>query len=272
MSRSTGCFNLVTTIFVVFTVLVLLIVLGMIGKVIRPPAGLAPQTATLPETIVLPTDTITPLPSITYTPSYTLTASRTFTPTNTPTATDTPTNTPTTTQTPSKTPIPSATATNTRTPTKTRTPTVTRTPSRTKPPTATRTATPIVTATQPTAFRVQPGTPQFTAQFANPALGCNYQGIAGQVFGQNGSDPLPGIQVNVTSPTGFNQTTVSGSNPQFGQAGWQVQVDAKPNNLTYTIELRNPQGVPLSDKVNITFSGACNGNLALINFVQTRPF
>ncbi len=272
MSRSTGCFNLVTLVFLVLTLLVLVVVLGMMGKIIPPPAGLSPLTGTLPSVAVLPTDTLTPFPTITYTPSYTYTPTRTLTPTNTATPTETPTNTPTITQTPSRTPIPSATTTNTRTPTNTRTATATRTPSRTKAPTNTRTASPVITVTQPVPFKVQAGAPSFTAQFANPTLGCAYQGLAGQVFGMTGGDPVTGIQVNVSAATGFNQTTVSGSNPQFGQAGWQVQVDTKPNNQTYVVELRNAQGVPISDKLSVTFPGGCNANLALVNFVQTRPF
>ncbi len=269
MNRSAGCFNTVSLVFLVLTLVVLLVVFGMIGHVIPVPVAFAPQTFTMPAILTPPTDTLTPLPSWTFTPSLTYTPTRTPSPTITPTATDTATDTPTITQTPSITPIPSKTATATRTPANTKPPTATRTPSRTKAPTNTKQP---ITATQPAPFKVQPGAPQLTSNFANPSLGCAYEGLAGQVFGLTGGDPVTGIQVNVSAPTGFNQTTVSGSNPQFGQAGWQVQVDAKPNNVTYTIELRNAQGVPISDKLNVTFPGTCDRNLAIVNFVQTRPF
>ena len=86
------------------------------------------------------------------------------------------------------------------------------------------------------------------------------------------NEPLPNITIAVSSSSGFNQTTTSGSNPRYGTAGWQVQTGAQASNASYLVELRSDKGVPLSTKVTVTFGGACNQNLALINFFQTRPF
>jgi hypothetical protein len=270
---SAGLYNAVTLLFLLLTLVVFLVVLGMIAKLIPVPDTLRPAAAIVPTFAITPTDTVTPIPTETVTPS--LTPSLTITPsplppTSTPLPTETATDTPTATLTPTDTLTPSLTPTFTNTPRPTRTPTKTRTP---RPPT--RTPLPSPTGPTPTKvgdfpFKVQANTPQLTTNFANPALGCSYQGIAGQTFGMN-NEPLTGIQVVISSALGFNQTTISGSNPAFGQAGWHVQVDTKPNNLVYTVELRSAQGVPVSDKVSIAFPNACDRNLAIINFILNRP-
>ncbi len=271
--NSAGCFNLITVIFLLLTLVVFIVVVGMLARVIQVPARFQPlNLAIVPTIAITPTDTITPVPSETYTPTVTSTATSTLTPLPTETPTDTPTvtDTPTITLTPSLTLTPSDTPTFTLTPRPTRTPTNTRTP---RPPTKTKVPSP----TGPTAtkigdfpFKLQQGTPQLTTNFANASLGCSFQGIAGQTFGLS-NEPLTGIQVVITSNVGFNQTTITGSNPTFGQAGWMVQVDTKPNNAVYTIELRTAEGVPVSDKVSIPFPNACDRNLAIINFFLSRP-
>jgi hypothetical protein len=121
-------------------------------------------------------------------------------------------------------------------------------------------------------FQVQPGSPQLTSNL-DTSIGCAFQGIGGQVYGLQ-NEPLTGIQVNVSSTAGFNQTTTSGSAPQqfYGPAGWLVQVGSTPNNQTYTIEVRGSDGTALSPKVQVTFLGSCDRNLALVNFIQARPF
>jgi hypothetical protein len=73
------------------------------------------------------------------------------------------------------------------------------------------------------------------------------------VFGLK-NEPLTGIQVHVSSTAGFNQPSVSGSNANFGQAGWMVQVGSAPNNQTYTVEVQRSAGT-ISPKVQITFPG-----------------
>ena len=119
-------------------------------------------------------------------------------------------------------------------------------------------------------FRIQEGSPAYTANL-DAAVGCQFEGIGGQVFGMN-NEPLQNVTVNVSSNTGFNQSTISGSNPRYGQAGWQVQVNSAAAPGIYSVELRSQQGVPLSPKVQVAFPGTCSQNLALVNFFQTRPY
>lgn len=268
---SAGCLNLITLVFLILTLVVILAVVGMMVNVVPVPIAFRPMTATLPPTAFFPTETRTPIPTNTYTPTRTNTPTRTptplpptRTPTQTPTITDTPTNT-TTPQPPTATETLTQTATNTKPPTNTRTPTRTRVPTRTKVPTVP------VTPTQPPPFTVLPPSPSLTSNFVNPSAACNFMGIGGQVYGLN-NEALTGIQISVTSDTGFNQTTISGSNTAMGQSGWLVQVDTKVSPITYTVELKSPQGASLSNKVKVPFPGTCEQNLALINFKQGRPF
>ncbi len=272
-----GFFNIITLVFLALTLCVFLAVLGMIAKVIQPPAAWQPKAVFLPTVFLSPTSpppTSTETPSLTFTPSRTSTPSRTPSPTLTPSGTSTPTDTPTSTPMPSNTLPPSKTLTNTPTATATKIPPPTKPPTRTRPPT--RTVPP--TASGPTAtkagqlpFKVQAGTPVLTPN-TDAVTACAFQGIRGLVYDMNGN-PLAGLQIAVTNDSGFNQNTVTGSNPAlFGQGGWQVQLGTAPNNLTYSVELRSNEGVPLSDKVKVTFPNSCDKNLALVNFAQTRPF
>jgi hypothetical protein len=40
----------------------------------------------------------------------------------------------------------------------------------------------------------------------------------------------------------------------------------------YYVELQSQGGTIISDTVQVTFPGGCDGNLAIVNFEQTRPF
>jgi len=112
----------------------------------------------------------------------------------------------------------------------------------------------------------------FTSNFANSA-GCAWQGIGGQVFGLDGLE-IRGMQIHVFTPDGrFDQTTPTGSNSLYGQnSGWEVRVDNQINNLTYLVELRSAGGTPVSQPITVQFPQDCAANLALVRFVQERPF
>jgi len=271
MNRSAnGFYNGVTIFFAVLSLIVILVVVLMITHVIPPPLQFRPAILPTPTTVTFPTETNTPIPSPTLTPTYTFTPTRTLTPSKTPTDTPLPattTLTPSITLTPSFTtsPVPpSKTATATKVPTSTKT----SVPSKTPVPTIN----PSLPTKTPTGFpfKVAPGSPGYTANL-NASIGCAFQGVGGQVFDMN-NQPLLNITVHVSSANGFNQTAVTGSNPQYGPAGWQIQTDVRPSASQFIVELRTQQGVPLSPQVQVGFPGTCDRNLAIINFFQTRPY
>ncbi|MCC6614462.1 MAG: hypothetical protein IT320_13360 [Anaerolineae bacterium] len=213
----------------------------------------------------------------------TLTASATATAPDLPTATPTPTQTlvPSITPAPTSTPIPTATPeppTATLTPEPSATATDTPIATSTDIATATATDTPLPTlepsptgpTPSPFPFDVRGDGASFTTNFANTA-GCAWQGIGGQVFDVNGS-PLTNIQVHVFGAGNFDQYTVSGSNSLYGAGGWEISVGTAVGTGNYVVELITTQGTRISSQVTVSFPGDCTRNLALVNFIQTRPF
>jgi hypothetical protein len=116
---------------------------------------------------------------------------------------------------------------------------------------------------------LQMGTPLLRDNFANGA-GCNWQGIAGQVINGQG-EAVVGVQVKVTGDNTAELSTISGSNTLYGASGWEIKVGDTLNNFRYQVSLWIG-GVQVSEAVPVVFPGSCQQNLALINFVQTRPF
>lgn len=211
-----------------------------------------------------------------------------------PTAVIIPTLTPSETPVPSRTPLP-ATFTNTPIPTETATRTPTFTPTATTSPTLSPTPT-ITTTTLPTETPTVTFTPAPTLGTPLPspspflfalrdvvvytsnlnASGCAWQGIGGQVLDTNGNAFPAQLTIKV-SGGGLVQplTAVSGDNTLYGPGGFEVQVANAINTQTFAVQLVSISGngtieTPVSEPVQVTFPGTCEGNLALVTFQQTR--
>lgn len=200
-----------------------------------------------------PTPTLFEIPTLTSTlPAPTLPPTSTITPTSTVSPT------PTTSATPSSTP--------TFTPTVTETSTVSPTPSDT--PTPTQTLTPTVTSTRsPFDYELQNASVTYTTNFANTA-GCDWAGIAGQVFDIRGGARI-GLRVHVFG-SGIDEYVISGSNTDYGPSGWERMVDTQPNEGTYYVQLEAADSRLLSEIVTVQMIPTCPKNLALVNFVQIQ--
>ena len=265
-----GCFNLVTVLFVLLTIGAVIVALGIAGDALEPPVLKPSATAVIPTLAAFGA----PTPRPTWTPSSTPTD--TPTPTETPTGTLTPTETPTATPTQTGSPTPSITPTLTISPTVTVSPTFTLSPTNTLPPptaTFTRTPTPLPPATPlgptPTpivefTFMVQPGSVILRENYGNTA-GCNWQGLAGQVTTDRG-EPLVGVEVRVRGE-GVSPATLSGTAPFYGPSGWEIKVADGPNTGRYVVELW-VAGQQASPGQEIVFPGACQQNLATLNFIR----
>lgn len=205
----------------------------------------------------------------------------TATPTPTvPTATEAPP-TPTPTQTATFTPFPTQTPTSTASQTITLTPTDTLSPTplgRQPIGTPLPTNTPVPSATEsptiePPEFpiEVQPGTPLFLQSYT--VENCEWQGIAGQVILSEGV-PAEGYIVRVTGD-GIDGAleAVTGSSPDYGSSGWEIQVADGALPLDYQVQVFDETGTrALSDVVEVNFTGECSLNLARVNFRQIAPF
>lgn len=253
---SDGIYNVIATIFGVAT-LILIVVYAVI--LLSPQADESVDVAVIPTVASLPTVTETPRRPPTLPPTFTPT------PTETATPTETPTNTPTATFTQTVTPIPSETIPPTATPTPSVSPTPTATPTFDGP---TATYTPSLS---PFLFRLREPV-QFTQNFANSA-GCSWQGMGGQVIALDGTPYGAGnLQVRVYNDI-FERISPVGSNSLYGAtSGWEVQVNNTIDTTRYFVQLETINGTAVSDRVSVQFRAACSGNVALVNFIQQRPF
>lgn len=146
------------------------------------------------------------------------------------------------------------------------------------PPTATFTPTAVPpTATfAPTAitekFTIQAATPIFMANFARTAAGCNWQGVAGQIFDASGK-PLMNYVVKVVGTFNgqpFSQIAVTGmvaGNP-YGVGGYEIVLGTTAINSVdlLTIQLFDNLGVAVTKQLPFSTSANCSQNLVLINF------
>jgi hypothetical protein len=162
-------------------------------------------------------------------------------------------------------------------PTWTATPTWTPTATVTPTPTDTPTATPLPTDTPevvPTTFPfvVQPD-PYGIANIANDA-GCNWMGVGGQVFDKAG-EPLKLQNIHLEGQLAglpVSLETLSGSTTQLGPAGYVFNLSDHTiaSQETLWIELRDPAGLAMSDRYELTTYQDCQKNLVLVNFRQIR--
>ncbi len=157
-------------------------------------------------------------------------------------------------------------------------PTVTQTlvPSKTPfPPTSTpepATETPTITSTpRDWMYTMQSGSPKNTKNFGHPEDGCNWGGIAGQVFGPNGV-PQSDIVVVVTGEVKGNPVNLmgyTGTASQYGPNGYEVIFPHGPvrTQKSLSIRLLDLKGNELSDSFSFDTYSDCARNLVVVNFV-----
>jgi hypothetical protein len=147
-------------------------------------------------------------------------------------------------------------------------PTATATPQ----PTFSVTPTPVLAPTLVVQYRQQPGTPAYIQMFRQPEQGCNWMGVAGQVFDRDGQ-PASGIVVVVTGAIDgqpVDLVGVSGTVPAYGPGGYELQLSAKPlaSSGALAITLYDLDGLPLTAPLLFDTKAACSQNLVLINFQE----
>jgi len=108
----------------------------------------------------------------------------------------------------------------------------------------------------------------------NPAVGCTWLGIGGVITSRTG-DPLVGVTLALTGSldfTTYNQTTLSGAAPQYGEGGYEFYLGgaliASQGNLY--LQIIGDDGKPVSDPITITTYSDCQRNLILIDFKQLQ--
>ena len=143
------------------------------------------------------------------------------------------------------------------------TPTDTPTPSPTQTPTAT-----------PFPLGVQLGSPQSMPNFAYPDLGCQWMGVAGQVFESDGT-PLVDLVVEAGGMVAGQQVeglAVTGSSVVYGPGSYEIQLADMPfaSSGVVWVRVMNLDGLPLSAPVYLHTTDSCENNLVLLNFVKSH--
>lgn len=120
----------------------------------------------------------------------------------------------------------------------------------------------------PYPFTMDDDSPTNTQNFANSA-GCNWLGVAGQVFDLDKEPVSAGAyMISVLEPVA--SWTFTGSAPAYGLSGWEVYLGDEPKIATYRIQLFTPAGTPVSEAYEFATVDSCDQNLVLINFVQNH--
>jgi hypothetical protein len=123
-------------------------------------------------------------------------------------------------------------------------------------------------------FYLQPGTPTRTANFVVPESGCNWMGMAGQVFDLNGN-PIEGIVIEVGGDLAgqpIQQITLTGSSSIVGPGGFVIELSDQPVQSDGTIwfQLLDQDGNPKSARILLITSDRCEENLTLINLIEAN--
>ena len=180
--------------------------------------------------------------------------------------------------------MPEATATdqvsptpeNTPAPISTSTPTSTAIPSATDAPTATFTPQPTFTATA-VPYHLQLMNPYYLRNFTHQELGCEWLGVAGQIFSSGGQVQLDiliiaggeldgnPVEEEMTMPLADSEVDLA-----YGPGGYELTLAFSPvdSESTAWVQLFSLDGDPLSEKIYLTTFDDCQKNLILMNFIE----
>ncbi len=122
-------------------------------------------------------------------------------------------------------------------------------------------------------YTTQMLTPTFTTNFANLEAGCDWVGIAGQVFtAQN--NPLEGMLIIVKANKDSNtpeNIAYSGLAPAYGPGGYEIVLGNENLGGEYLLQLFDQDGHTLSKESIVKIPAGCESNLTIINFIdQTK--
>ncbi|MGF1507231.1 MAG: hypothetical protein ACFB51_19200 [Anaerolineae bacterium] len=164
---------------------------------------------------------------------------------------------------PTGTPTATATSTPTITPTGTLDPTETPTPTPEEDEDE-ETPTPTATATvEAFVYELEDDSIDYDENPADNG-GCDAALIAGTLLDADG-DGVVGLIIRVTG-TGFEETTTTGTATAYGDSGWDVEVDDEPTNETFSVQVEEEDGTPVSEVVEVEMINDCQENRAILVF------
>lgn len=159
-------------------------------------------------------------------------------------------------------------------PTQTAEPSPTANPTATLEPSFTPTHTPEPSLTPtPFPYGFQEGSPSYMANFAHPDDGCDWLGVAGQVFDRDGEvvkDVVVKAGGELKGESILNTLSMPGAAQAYGPGAYELVLSTDPvySEESVWIQLYDLHANPLSEKTYLTTYAACDKNLIILNFVQ----
>ncbi|HSM25977.1 MAG TPA: hypothetical protein VK856_14025 [Anaerolineaceae bacterium] len=117
-------------------------------------------------------------------------------------------------------------------------------------------------------YNLQSVDPLYTTNFAHTEVGCNWMGVAGQIFDEN-QQPINGMVVVVEGVTNNSMIELlgySGLAEAYGPGGYELVIGEVNGPGIFWIQLFGEDGKPLSEIYSFQMNGTCEQNLAVINF------
>ena len=108
--------------------------------------------------------------------------------------------------------------------------------------------------------------------FAHADAGCDWLGIAGQVFNSE-MEAVGNLVVIVGGTLDGNPIdilTMTGMAPDYGAGGYEFVLSSAPvaSEGTIWVQVLGLDGQPLTAKIYLDTHGECMENLILLNFIQ----
>lgn len=119
----------------------------------------------------------------------------------------------------------------------------------------------------------QSGSPRWLPNFSQPELGCDFLGVAGQVFGPQGA-PEKMLIIEAGGTLGGSDVfalSLTGNDSVYGPGGYELFLSDQlvSSNDSVWIQVLNLEGQALSQKTYIDTFSDCQRNLVLVNFVES---
>jgi hypothetical protein len=120
-------------------------------------------------------------------------------------------------------------------------------------------------------FNIQPGTP---TKIASWLYGCEWLGVAGQVFDMDGH-PMEFLIVEAGGMLAGQPVlglSLAGTIFEYGPGGYEITLSDHPieSNETIWIQLKDLDGFSLSPKIYLNSTSDCSQNLIIINFLHSE--
>lgn len=121
-------------------------------------------------------------------------------------------------------------------------------------------------------FLPQAGMPSVLPNYVHPGLGCDWQGVGGQVVNHDG-EPLASLVVALGGE--FNGQvilvkTMTGSAADWGQGGFEftLATGSLQGQGDLWVQVSGLDNQPVSDPIRFSTQGDCEHNLTVVNFVE----